>query len=246
MASPSGSESNGSRDSRGARTNGITTEYISFADLATSSGSALASAHTKENLRRLASNTSRHAELSPPSRKPSTESNPEPNSMPHTVRHGRRPSYLSYESQPPPLESRVLGTPAYSSHSSTRAQTLTHGPKHPTQPTAPFDRVKLKKENGKVALTPQADTRHSRQSQSSHSSRSLNGAESPKWETDAKGTYGDRPSMAGPIAAASWDHMQREVETLRKTVQEMNKISRKQAKVNWVNALLVARNANGF
>jgi hypothetical protein len=38
--------------------------------------------------------------------------------------------------------------------------------------------------------------------------------------------------MAGPIAAASWDHMQREVEMLRKTVQEMNKTSRKQAKVS--------------
>lgn len=234
MASASGSDSNGSRDTRASRTNGITTEYISFADLATSSGSALSSAHTKENLRRLASTSSKHFELGPPSRKPSTESNSEANTMPHTVRHGRRPGNLSYlppsQSQPLPLESRVSGTPAYSPHSSTRPPTLSHGPKHPTQPIASFDRVKAKKENGKVALAPQADTRHSRQS--SHSSRSLNGAESPKWETDSKGAYGDRPSMAGPIAAASWDHMQREVEMLRKTVQEMNKTSRKQAKVS--------------
>ncbi|RXW21374.1 hypothetical protein EST38_g4471 [Candolleomyces aberdarensis] len=233
MASASASDSNSSKDpQRSARSNGITTEYISFADLATSSGNALASAHTKENLRRLASG-SKHAELSPPpSRLPSTESS-EANPVPHPVRHGRRPGYLTYfpsnESQPPPPESRGNGAPAHSSHSSTRSPTLSHGQRHPTQPAAPFDRVKAKKENGKMVLAPQADIRHLRHSQSSHSSRSVNGAESPKWETD-KGAYGDRLSMAGPIAAASWDHMQREVEMLRRTVQELTKSSKKQAK----------------
>ena len=105
------------------------------------------------------------------------------------------------------------------------------------------DKVRSRKDNAKAAT---GDSRYLKQAVAGYPLRGVPGGELlPMSEVD-KGGFAlaeGKPAFAGPIASANWEHMQREVEHLRRTVQEFHKVSRKQVKVG-DNAM--GRNATGF
>lgn len=150
------------------------------------------------------------------------------------LHHSKHPSSSLETLQTISSDSRASGVvpTSYSSqHIQSSIRPLSISQKPPTTAVT-SDKIRSRKDNAKVVST--GDGRHLKQTLAGYPLRGASGGELLPMSEMEKGGFAlaeGKPQLTGPIASANWEHMQREVEHLRRTVQEFHKVSRKQAKV---------------
>ena len=229
MSAPSGQDPlNSNKDIWKLRT----TEYIYLTD-SSSPGNSPVSPHSKENARKIGSSSKHHSEGS------ASEGAPSPPPASTKPLRGWKANYIDYlpfidadsQSSEPRGHSEVHSPrsailESLPSPNTTRPLSLVPKPSGPHA-------ARMRKENSRSSVS--SETRRPSHSTTSHPPKPFNPLDSPKWEVErASRDVTNERTAAGAPNTANWDAMQREVESLRKMVQELHKMNRKHTKVGGV------------